>query len=189
MAYMNQEKNGLATTVGLFLAGKGVADNGTWEGVMSEEEQVEEFSAYYGNGTIQVSGENDTIRIKPITLPEFLWKDIMAARKEACQEARVSAERDYKGFAVKRFRGCTITASDVNDNTVLCSGDGYEMPKTKSEFVATVNQILNKHPEIRTVWVSTGIDGADSPYEMNEGNYEPWIGSGDVELFKLGELK
>ena len=109
------------------------------------------------------------------------WSEIKEVIRKIRDEARtMAAQCNYK---VTRFRGTFLTVLDVDGERLICSGDGWLFPNTRIGWHNMLAKINSKYPAAKRVYVETGINGANSLVDMNEGIYEPWIGEGSALIY------
>ena len=69
----------------------------------------------------------------------------------------------------------------VIDQCSPCPGaEAQDFRGTRKQLENLVEDIEDRHPHVKELWVEGGFDGADSLRDMLEDLYDPWVGSWEV---------
>lgn len=104
--------------------------------------------------------------------------EVYDARKEAVKEAH----RAYK-FAVSRG---TFLAT-LNQFGQCDPRPEAECPAwrgTLKEIKNLITLVEAKYPDVTKIYIAGGYDGSNSLYDYNLGEYEPWVSSWEVTVWK-----
>lgn len=114
-------------------------------------------------------------------------KNLKQAINEAIEARREAIDEAKRRCPVVRSRGVYLTVGDAKD-TLISGGDCWEVrltQKSLNEEIESVLKHLGRPVEELAIYISGAVDGADSVYEMNEGEYEPMVECWDVELTEI----
>lgn len=111
-------------------------------------------------------------------------KDLNLSISTARNEAKRQAER--MGYKVVRSRGLEL---HIHVDGMKLE-DSVQYPEKMSrkvctDFLATAHGITEGKVEM---YISGGFNGADNPHEMNEGEYDPWVSSWDLEVKEVNGI-
>lgn len=105
--------------------------------------------------------------------------------RDICEEynkARVTAQRTYK---CTRSRGRHIMAyTGRGTQKCLIDSEAMSFPTGAGALRALVKQIRDNHPDVASMCVCGGLNGADSLRDLNDGEYDPWVEEYSVEFWK-----
>jgi hypothetical protein len=157
-----------------------VAADDSDEAVLNANKIANERSILSCRATLQLLKDHST----PVTLGQFdlkghnlpqSWGDIIELKKDTHARARRDAERHWD-FPFMRSRGMVLCAGDGIGNFHIASGDCWIFPYSLAQFHKDVVRILEAHPDVKSLWITCGINGASTLDDLNNGLHEPWIG-------------
>ena len=101
---------------------------------------------------------------------------------EAKEERSIAIHNAKRFCAVVRSRGLEIALLDENDELIERE---YEVKMTQREITEYVRKWAHCTPKFA---LTGGVDGADSVWEMNNGEYEPLVECWDGRTFTPAEI-
>ncbi|MCY9865059.1 hypothetical protein OTK49_21305 [Vibrio coralliirubri] len=106
------------------------------------------------------------------------WKMYNLLIQEARDHARIEATAE---FSTVRSRGWWLSASGNTDTSITENAD-------LNATALTLQLFLEEHMELVergaiSISISGGFDGADSLYDLNNGNYTPWVTDWSFEIW------
>ena len=106
--------------------------------------------------------------------------------KDAVSDARYVAEREARrgGSAFVRSRGACLNTINIHQGQ--CSpnpaAEDEQWKGTNKQLDALIDEVQGM--DVDEIWISGGFDGAECPRYMNEGDYDPWVSSWDILVWK-----
>lgn len=102
--------------------------------------------------------------------------------QEARDIARIEATAE---FSTLRSRGWWLSACDASGETITENAD-------LNVTAITLQLFLEEHMELvergaTSISISGGFDGADSLYDLNNGNYTPWVSDWSFEVWNSND--
>jgi hypothetical protein len=100
--------------------------------------------------------------------------------------ARRAAIKEAKSCGCCIFsRGTFIATSDAGGQCMPCpEAEAMTWDGTLKEILGVVARVKANYPNVLTVYIAGGYDGADSPMAMRDGDYDPWISSWEVIVWE-----
>lgn len=101
-------------------------------------------------------------------------------------EVQARAEAREVGSAFVRSRGTFLcTANDRGDQCAPApEAEAQEWDGTKAEIEHLVDDVQVRHPEVVEIYVAGGFDSAERLTDFNNGDYEPWVSSWHVTVWR-----
>lgn len=124
-----------------------------------------------------------TFELEGIPFPKT-WTEMNALRTRVFEAAKKDAHENWD-LPVVRSRGAVLVAEDAKGETLLATGDCWEMPKTLKGFKTALATIKGQFPTAAKVFICIGCDSAESVRAMNDGDYTPWAGEAQALIHEF----
>ena len=118
--------------------------------------------------------------------PPATWRDICELKKDVLADAKKDAGSNWN-LPVVRSRGAVLVAEDAKGETLLATGDCWDMPKTLKGFKTALATIKSQFPTAAKVFICIGCDAAESVRALNDGDYTPWAGEAQAVVHAFTE--
>ena len=100
--------------------------------------------------------------------------------KEKYATIKNEAQRDYR---VVRSRGTHLFAIEGGEH-VINEGSCVALPQSATELRQRIMSIRKEFPECTFIGICVAVNGADSVNQMNEGEYDPYVGEDSIVLWE-----
>lgn len=132
--------------------------------IAGSNKEDEEMAISFDATMAEVEPAMTTVNTTPLK-----WKEYKIFFSDGRENAKAKAE---KMTVVVRSRGMWLNGADETDNSLFENvADAKAM--TFKTFLADVDSLINKGAV--EIGMNGGFDGAESVYELNNGNYSPWL--------------
>ena len=116
--------------------------------------------------------------MKHFTTRKQLDGMVKAVRDEAVAEAKKS------GYPVIWSRGTWLCSADKDGQSDPCpEAEENVWDRTVAQIDSLIYRIEQDYPNIETIYLAGGYDGAASPVALRNGDYEPWISNWTLDVW------
>lgn len=121
-----------------------------------------------------------TLPIGDYTCTGFDYQACFDEVKEKYAIIKNAAQRDYR---VVRSRGTHLFAVQGSEH-VINEGSCVALPQSAAELRQRIMSIRKEFPECTFIGICVAVNGADSVKQMNEGEYDPYVGEASIVLWE-----
>lgn len=105
---------------------------------------------------------------------------VSAARAQALRDAR----RDYTNRC-HFSRGTFLATADKNGQCKPApAAECYNWNGTLRELNELIERVKRDFPDVTSVYLTGGYDGAESPVAYQNGDYDPWTGVWEFDVWR-----
>lgn len=125
----------------------------------------------------------EPVQTQPIgnyTCTGFDYQACFDEVKEKYATIKNAAQRDYQ---VVRSRGTHLFAVQGSEH-VINEGSCITLPHSATELRDRIMSIRADFPECTCIGVCVAVNGADSVKQMNDGEYDPYVGEASIVLWE-----